>query len=51
VGGEILNKISNEGVIVAGGLLPEIKSSYFRIGHWVKKSLDQSLIGQQGVKQ
>jgi len=39
VGGEILNKISNEGVIVAGGLLPEIKSSYFRIGHMGKVNL------------
>jgi alanine-glyoxylate transaminase/serine-glyoxylate transaminase/serine-pyruvate transaminase len=40
IGGEILNKISNEGVIVAGGLLPEIKSQYFRIGHMGKVSLE-----------
>lgn len=39
VGGEILNKISNEGVIVAGGLLPEIKGQYFRVGHMGKVNL------------
>jgi alanine-glyoxylate transaminase / serine-glyoxylate transaminase / serine-pyruvate transaminase len=32
-GAKLLKTISSEGVIVAGGLLPEIKSSYFRIGH------------------
>lgn len=40
IGGEILNKISNEGVIVAGGLLPEIKGQYFRIGHMGKVNLE-----------
>jgi alanine-glyoxylate transaminase/serine-glyoxylate transaminase/serine-pyruvate transaminase len=25
--------VSNNDVIIAGGLLPEIKTSYFRIGH------------------
>jgi alanine-glyoxylate transaminase/serine-glyoxylate transaminase/serine-pyruvate transaminase len=33
VGAELLKNISSEGVIVAGGLLPEIKGSYFRAGH------------------
>ncbi|MCF8367263.1 MAG: alanine--glyoxylate aminotransferase family protein [Bacteroidales bacterium] len=32
-GQAILSGILNEGVIVAGGLLPELKSSYFRVGH------------------
>ena len=30
---DLLSKLSKEGVIVAGGLLPELKASYFRIGH------------------
>lgn len=32
-GGELLAKVNQEGVILAGGLLPEIKGDYFRIGH------------------
>ena len=40
VGSEILNKISAEGVVVAGGLLPEIKSTYFRVGHMGKTGLE-----------
>ncbi|MEZ5195155.1 MAG: alanine--glyoxylate aminotransferase family protein, partial [Bacteroidales bacterium] len=32
-GGRMLSNISNEGIILAGGLLPEIKAKYFRIGH------------------
>jgi len=32
-GNELLGSISKEGVIVAGGLLTDIKSKYFRIGH------------------
>lgn len=40
IGAEILNKISSEGVIVAGGLLPELKSKYFRIGHMGKTDID-----------
>jgi alanine-glyoxylate transaminase/serine-glyoxylate transaminase/serine-pyruvate transaminase len=33
VDGSILGRISEEGVILAGGLHPEIKDRYFRIGH------------------
>jgi alanine-glyoxylate transaminase/serine-glyoxylate transaminase/serine-pyruvate transaminase len=33
VGGEFLGQVNREGVILAGGLLPEIKAEYFRIGH------------------
>lgn len=40
VGAEVLNKISAEGVIVAGGLLPDIKSTYFRVGHMGKTDVD-----------
>ena len=32
-GSALLAKMSNNNVIIAGGLLPEIKTSYFRIGH------------------
>jgi alanine-glyoxylate transaminase/serine-glyoxylate transaminase/serine-pyruvate transaminase len=32
-GGKFLSKVSSAGVILAGGLLPELKNSYFRIGH------------------
>lgn len=32
-GTALLSKLSNDGVIVAGGLLSELKTSYFRIGH------------------
>jgi len=32
-GGQLLPAISANGVVVAGGLLPSIKESYFRIGH------------------
>jgi alanine-glyoxylate transaminase/serine-glyoxylate transaminase/serine-pyruvate transaminase len=31
--GQLLPKIKQAGVIVAGGLHPQIKSEYFRIGH------------------
>lgn len=32
-GGDMLAEISKAGVIVAGGLLPDIKGTYFRVGH------------------
>ncbi len=32
-GGDLLSNVLKEGVILAGGLLPEIKTTYFRIGH------------------
>ena len=32
-GPEFLSSVSSQGVILAGGLLPEIKDKYFRIGH------------------
>jgi alanine-glyoxylate transaminase/serine-glyoxylate transaminase/serine-pyruvate transaminase len=32
-GGSLLNEITKAGVIMAGGLLPDLKSKYFRIGH------------------
>jgi alanine-glyoxylate transaminase / serine-glyoxylate transaminase / serine-pyruvate transaminase len=32
-GGELLKGISHAGIIVAGGLLPELKTNYFRVGH------------------
>lgn len=32
-GGEFLGKVGENGVIVAGGLLPSHKSEYFRVGH------------------
>jgi len=32
-GGDLLGSISEAGVIVAGGLLSEIKTEYFRVGH------------------
>ena len=32
-GTELLKNISSEGVVLAGGLHPQIKTSYFRIGH------------------
>ncbi len=32
-GGELLAGISKAGIIVAGGLLPDLKTKYFRIGH------------------
>ncbi len=32
-GGDLLSTILKEGVILAGGLLPEIRTKYFRIGH------------------
>ena len=33
VGAELLKKVAEEGVIVAGGLHPDIKTRYFRVGH------------------
>lgn len=33
VGAELLGKIAAEGVVVAGGLHPDIKTRYFRVGH------------------
>ena len=32
-GGELIGQISKAGIIVAGGLLGDIKSKYFRVGH------------------
>jgi alanine-glyoxylate transaminase/serine-glyoxylate transaminase/serine-pyruvate transaminase len=32
-GGSLLTEITKNGVIMAGGLLPDLKSKYFRIGH------------------
>lgn len=32
-GGEFLGGVSDAGVIIAGGLLPELKTKYFRVGH------------------
>lgn len=32
-GGELLKGISDAGIIVAGGLLPDLKANYFRVGH------------------
>lgn len=32
-GAQLLAQVNKEGVILAGGLLPEIKGDYFRIGH------------------
>lgn len=32
-GGSFLKEVSNGGIILAGGLLSEIKSTYFRVGH------------------
>ena len=32
-GSEFLRKVNDLGIILAGGLLPEIKGTYFRIGH------------------
>jgi len=32
-GGALLSAISEAGVIVAGGLLPDLKNRYFRVGH------------------
>ncbi len=32
-GAEFLKEVTNCGVILAGGLLPEIKGEYFRVGH------------------
>lgn len=32
-GGELLKGISEAGIIVAGGLLPDLKANYFRVGH------------------
>ena len=42
-GGEFLSQVSDKGVILAGGLLPEIKSKYFRIGHMGSVNLSDSL--------
>ncbi len=33
VGAELLKKVADEGVILAGGLHPDIKTKYFRVGH------------------
>lgn len=32
-GAQLLTQINKEGIILAGGLLPELKAEYFRIGH------------------
>lgn len=42
-GGELIGEISNNNVIVAGGLLPELKTEYFRVGHMGKVDLEDML--------
>jgi alanine-glyoxylate transaminase/serine-glyoxylate transaminase/serine-pyruvate transaminase len=32
-GGEFLGKVGENGVVIAGGLLPSHKTQYFRVGH------------------
>jgi alanine-glyoxylate transaminase/serine-glyoxylate transaminase/serine-pyruvate transaminase len=32
-GGEFLGKVGQNGVVIAGGLLPSHKTQYFRVGH------------------
>ena len=32
-GGELLSRVTEAGVIIAGGLLAELKAKYFRVGH------------------
>jgi alanine-glyoxylate transaminase/serine-glyoxylate transaminase/serine-pyruvate transaminase len=32
-GGAILGKVGENGVVIAGGLLPSHKTQYFRVGH------------------
>jgi len=59
LGSVLISGILDEGVIVAGGLLPEIKSNYFRVGHMgmagknevviTLKAIETSLI-KQGLK-
>jgi len=59
LGSAIISGILDEGVIVAGGLLPEIKTSYFRVGHMgitgknevvtTLKAIETSLM-KQGLK-
>jgi len=59
MGSAIISGILEEGVIVAGGLLPEIKNSYFRVGHMgitgkyevvtTLKAIETSLM-KQGLK-
>jgi len=58
-GSVIISGILDEGVVVAGGLLPELKTSYFRVGHMgmtgknevitTLKAIETSLI-KQGLK-
>ncbi len=38
---EFIEEMNNAGVIVAGGLLPEIKTKYFRVGHMGKINPDE----------
>lgn len=40
-GADLLPKIGNEGVIVAGGLLPGINQKYFRVGHMGSTNLKE----------
>lgn len=42
-GNQLLAEISNEGVIVAGGLLADFKTQYFRVGHMGKVNLDDMI--------
>jgi alanine-glyoxylate transaminase/serine-glyoxylate transaminase/serine-pyruvate transaminase len=39
--GDLLGRVKEEGVILAGGLHPQIKSEYFRIGHMGEASLSE----------
>jgi alanine-glyoxylate transaminase/serine-glyoxylate transaminase/serine-pyruvate transaminase len=50
VGAEILNKISSEGVIVAGGLLADYQPKYFRVGHMGKTGFDEVAITLSAIE-
>jgi alanine-glyoxylate transaminase/serine-glyoxylate transaminase/serine-pyruvate transaminase len=44
IGNDFLARIAKSGVILAGGLHPEIRSQYFRIGHMGEATISEVLI-------
>jgi len=49
-GGKFISKINEAGVIVAGGLLPDLKSKYFRVGHMGRVNADDIQITLKAIE-
>jgi alanine-glyoxylate transaminase / serine-glyoxylate transaminase / serine-pyruvate transaminase len=50
-GGDFLSRVKKAGVVLAGGLHPEIRTEYFRIGHMGPTNLGDVLTTVGAIEQ